>query len=392
MSVNLVYLPYHDWRKILKEGSRTRDAHLIDAFAHHKEIGKLLIINRPITFSELIIKKKTFRLQMEGKIIFKKKFGRMYKVNDRTFVLDMFLPQNLKHILNGRSWYFSAYENKLFLSFFYECLEFLEFENYAALSSNIFSYRFFQSLDGSKIMDAWDNFNLMPGMQHIRTPLEKAYSKLGEVIPIWVTNSQENAIYYRKNFNPKEIHIIKNGVDYGRFQKTYEIPEDLKPIKKNGKRIIGFGGKITHLFDAELFNYLVSKNSDLNFVILGQILDKKVFETINFEENVFYLGDKHYDNYPAYICNLDLGIVPYQINENQHGGDSIKVYEYLAAGLPVVGTRGNGLQDLEEFVNIADSMDSFNDLIKKPVKKKNMNLVNISWDQKATDFIDLIEI
>ena len=56
--MNLAVIPYHDWRKILIEGSRTRDAHFINHFQKSEEIEKLIIINRPITIPELILKKR----------------------------------------------------------------------------------------------------------------------------------------------------------------------------------------------------------------------------------------------------------------------------------------------------------------------------------------------
>ena len=55
--MNLSIFPYHDWRKILVEGNRTRDAHFIENFRASDRIQKLIIINRPITLSELVIKK-----------------------------------------------------------------------------------------------------------------------------------------------------------------------------------------------------------------------------------------------------------------------------------------------------------------------------------------------
>ena len=62
MSLNIVYVPYHDWRKILNEGNRTRDAHFINSFRQDETVDKILIINRPITYTELLVKKRTLSI------------------------------------------------------------------------------------------------------------------------------------------------------------------------------------------------------------------------------------------------------------------------------------------------------------------------------------------
>ena len=89
-------------------------------------------------------------------------------------------------------------------------------------------------------------------------------------------------------------------------------------------------------------------NPDFSFVFVGQILDKEVYKKIEKRDNVIFLGDKHYDIYPNYVANFDVCIIPYNINEGQHGGDSIKAYEYLLTRKKVVGTKGNGLLDLKK--------------------------------------------
>ena len=113
MSINdLVYIPFHDWRKIVKEGSRTRDAHFIEQFRLDNNIKRLIILNRPITIIELLLKKKTVNKKVEGDIVFKLRGGCLYKIDDKTYVVDFFLNQSFKQILKGRKWFFLAFGNK----------------------------------------------------------------------------------------------------------------------------------------------------------------------------------------------------------------------------------------------------------------------------------------
>ena len=164
---------------------------------------------------------------------------------------------------------------------------------------------------------------------------------------------------------------------------------------KNIKQpIIGFGGKISHLLDEDLVNYLTAENPDLHFVMIGEILDSNKFKKIISRRNFHYLGDKHYDDYPAYIKNFDVCILPYHINEREHGGDSIKLYEYISANKPIVATNGNGAEKLLCWVNIASDYKGFSELIRKCIREQKSQDVltgEFTWRYKADQIIDLLE-
>jgi len=388
---SIAYIPYHDWRKIVAEGNRTRDAHFIDSFRKSKDINQLIIVNRPITRSELFIKKKTLKTKLPEQLIFKLGKGRLYKIDEHTFLVDFISNEVFSQIFRGRKWFFDAYGNNDFVHFYTKCLSFLKTDNPPVITANVFSYKFMKTISSKKMFDAWDNFYLMPGLKSIKEELFVAYKNLAQDVSCWITNSEENKVFYKEKYNAFVSDVITNGVDRNMFSKNREIPNDLLKIKKLGNLVAGFGGKITHLFDVDIFNFITSENPNINFVVLGQVLDKTVFSEIEERANVFYLGDKHYSEYANYISNIDFGIIPYRIEENQHGGDSIKAYEYLAASLKVIGTRGNGLQNLEDYISIADSKEEFSAYLKKSVEKKTFLVDEFSWENKAKLFLDKVK-
>lgn len=377
---NLVIIPYHDWRKINSEGNRTRDAHFIETFRNNSDIGKLVIINRPVTFAEIFFKRKTLRIK--GTTILNEKGCKLIAIDDKTFIVDIFLSQNISHLLLRRKWYFRAYQDIEVISFISKCLTKLNIVgNYYLLSQNILASHLIDQLHPNRTsFDAWDNFRLMPGLKSIHGLIDIAYTNYATKADLWYTNSVENIKYFKVHYNVEDISLLKNGVDFQRFNKPYAKPSDLKALKKP---IVGFGGKITHLFDYELYNAIVRENPDFDFVIVGQILDKKVFNLIELNSNVHFLGDKHYDEYPSYVKNFDICIVPYVTGEKQHGQDSIKAYEYLAAGKKVVGTKGSGLQDLTEYLFIANTSEEFTKCFYSDITKKKFNGEEHSWFNKA---------
>jgi hypothetical protein len=76
--------------------------------------------------------------------------------------------------------------------------------------------------------------------------------------------------------------------------------------------------------------------------------------------NVFYLGDKHYTDLPAYLASFDICTIPYN-QTRQHSVDPIKFYEYIAMGKPVVTTNIGNVGAFSDFpqVHIAHTTDEF---------------------------------
>jgi glycosyltransferase involved in cell wall biosynthesis len=225
------------------------------------------------------------------------------------------------------------------------------------LTQNVFAHKMVSKLNAPvKIFDAWDNFLKFPAYHKFREQLFEGYQSLSERADAWLTNSNENISFFRETFNPKDIELVKNGVrrDFG--INAYNKPKDMKQI---GGPIYGFGGKITYLLDVDLINYITKAVPFASFVFVGQILDKEVYHQIVKRSNVFFLGDKPYAEYANYVKSFDTCIVPYRIKEGQHGGDSMKVYEYLLLGKKVVGTNGNGLEDLQDYIYVAHTPQEF---------------------------------
>ena len=53
----ILAFPFHDWRKLQVEGFRTRDAHLLEAFARRPDVERLLVVDRPTSFAERVARR-----------------------------------------------------------------------------------------------------------------------------------------------------------------------------------------------------------------------------------------------------------------------------------------------------------------------------------------------
>jgi len=387
--MNLAIVPFHDWRKILVEGNRTRDAHFIEYFRDVDTINKLIIINRPITYAELLIKKKLKKIP--GKVILSNTGCRLIRIDEKTFVIDFISSQFMQHIIQKRDWYLTAFCDDKFVRFIQQCLGFLNIMEINYLSHNIYASYLFKSIKPSSlIFDAYDNIVKFPFPKSHLLKLSLAYIEYKNTANMWLTNSQSNLDFYQSHYHVNNLRIISNGVSFSNFRDLNDhIPEDLVKIKGP---IIGFGGKITHLFDVKLYNYLLDEHPNKSFVIVGQIINKEVFEKINKRTNFHYLGDKNYLDYPHYVKSFDICIIPYLTNDNAHGGDSIKAYEYLSVGKKTVGTIGNGLEALGDFLFLCANYKEFSQQLANLNNEKEVFYDSkLSWNKKGDEILDFFK-
>lgn len=142
-----------------------------------------------------------------------------------------------------------------------------------------------------------------------------------------------NSIYeYFLNRHPF-VYLVPNGVDYVHFSPAPPYrPIDL-PV---GKPIIGYSGAIAPWLDWELLNVVAQENPDINFVFLGALFQLNKFPLKL--KNVIYIGLKSYQELPNYLHFFDLGLIPFRQTEMTKGCNPIKLYEYYAAGIRVLGT------------------------------------------------------
>lgn len=384
--MNLTIIPFHDWRKIQKEGFRTRDAHIIKALYTNNLVEKVLVINRPITYLELVYKKISKRI--EGEVILKHKEFTLYEVKENLYVVDFISSDIVGQVSQRHKWFIEAYNHRDYVNFIKKCWTELGFKNEYLITQNIFAFKLAISLPAkSKLFDAWDNFLKFPTYKKFVNDLKIGYRLSAKNIKYWTTNSNENVEYYKNTFSVSRIFLLKNGVKENFAQDSTNEPKDLVNIQRP---IIGFGGKISYLMNVDLINYLIGENRSLSFVFVGQILNKSAYRAIDKASNVFFLGDKHYDEYPSYVKNFDICIIPYHIGSGQHGGDSIKAYEYLSTGKKVVGTNGNGLEDLKEYIFIANSFDEFSNFLKDMTNTKpRIDISQHSWKSKAQALLNI---
>jgi len=150
---------------------------------------------------------------------------------------------------------------------------------------------------------------------------------------------------------------ISNGVRFGDYQRERrDMPEEYKDIPKP---IIGYIGVVNDYTDLDLLEFLVRQRPHYSFVLVGKTLgDTDISRIMNYS-NVYLIPFKPPEMLPDYISGFDVCINIYRNNDIVNTGDSIKMYNFLAAGKPIVSTNVQRIDRFKEFVYIADDPDAF---------------------------------
>ena len=123
-------------------------------------------------------------------------------------------------------------------------------------------------------------------------------------------------------------------------------------------RIVFCGAIVTTKLDLDLIAALARARPAWSFALVGPVGPgdpRTDVSSLSAEPNVHLLGTRSYHDLPSVLREADAGLIPYALNELTSGIFPMKVYEYLAAGLPVVATPLPALAGLADVETAADA-------------------------------------
>ena len=312
----LATFPMHGQHKLVREGYRTRDGHLIEWFGRLlADSGAVGVVSRP----EPAILNRGYDRARAAK---------------NTRPIDT-RPMTLPDPFNRRKWWVTSSTKYPLHDLPYAP---------AAVTWNPFVFchpRFETYMDNRPIaIDLLDDWSLHFAFTGIRAQVEEAYRRAFERADLVYANA-EGTHGLAQRFGRSDAVLIPNGVDRERFDQRSTAA---------GPTTVGYIGKIGHRVDLDLVLDTARALPRWRFVFAGPILDSEYRAPLEQQENIELLGDVHYESIPALLQSFDIGWVPHSVGTNEVGGDAIKIYEYNAAGLPVLSTpiAGAGKRGIED--------------------------------------------
>jgi hypothetical protein len=251
--------------------------------------------------------------------------------------------------------------------------------------------------DSFCIYEIYDNLTDIKGREiPSMVCLEKKYR---DSVSLNLVTSTDIFRRYGKNY--KDSIILGNGISrkiYDDLTGEYIAPDP--EIAKISSPRIGYAGMVSGRLDWDLISDIAGKRPEWNFIFAGKIADRSMTGPIGNKANIFFTGEFERSRTPSILRTFDIGILPYRDNEFFRFLNPLKFYEYAAAGLGVVSSP---IDQLDNFPNnlikiIPNDADNWIEAIENQLKADRTKLKKIGaeiaskfiWEDMCADLLEKI--
>jgi glycosyltransferase involved in cell wall biosynthesis len=224
--------------------------------------------------------------------------------------------------------------------------------------------------------DCMDHFTLLPDKRAnplVLAAMERKLVKKADLI--FVTSK---ALQDRKETNRGEWVLVRNGVDLNHFD-----PHVSRFVEPDGelagitKPIIGYIGCIDSWFDGDAIAFLAASRPDLSLVLVGPVQDRATARKLRGYRNVHLLGPKPYRDLPRYLDAFAVCLIPFQVNELTRAVNPVKLYEYLAAGKPVVAAPLDEIRRYRDLVSIYATKEELVEEVDRALREQDPEIARL---------------
>ena len=220
----------------------------------------------------------------------------------------------------------------------------------------------------------YDDMDYAPG--HIPSKLRRRYQQWEENLYIKRADAVFSVGYLlgerRRKETGRKIIVIPNGVDHPLFRQAQEKKAHPPTLVYVGRLSADWGGIDVIL---RAVKKLVGEIPDLLFIMIGggfphfiKQIEKEVRE-LEISRNIKIVGKVSYAEIPEYLRSCDIGLACFKPNLIRTYCFPLKVVEYMAAGLAVLGTKETETEALIERCECGVSVHFDADMIFQAVRK-----------------------
>lgn len=199
------------------------------------------------------------------------------------------------------------------------------------------------------------------------------------------------------------VHLTTHGVDVAAFEAAARLPTwplmaDLPPPR------VGALGKLNDRIDWDLVESIAAARPGWNLVFVGPLYlageaTLRAVERLRRRPNVHFLPEVAPAEIPRVMQALDVGLILYRPGIGTAGINPLKLYQYLAAGKPVVSMPLPAVLRFEGAARVAENAAEFLAAIEAAlgsrdaadeVERRRALAHSLDWNRIAADRLEAI--
>lgn len=252
--------------------------------------------------------------------------------------------------------------------------------------------------EGFAVYDCYDDFAMLgpkARIDRVRN-LERQLVQKSDLVL-----STARSLYDRHKQYNANTHYFPNAVEFGLFHQAADpsttVDERLIQISKP---IIGFMGNLSDWFDFSLLHELIIIRPQWSFVFVGGVANNVHEDVTKMKQrqNAFFLGWQKYETLPGILKGFDVAIMPYKMNALMQSVNPNKMYQLMAAGVPIVSTPIPEVLRYSDVISVAGDAQGFVHQIELCLSQRNSSrqdrMISLAaketWDERVKMVLNLI--
>jgi glycosyltransferase involved in cell wall biosynthesis len=215
-----------------------------------------------------------------------------------------------------------------------------------------------------------------------------------------VIATSEHLASARRQLNPRTYTVL-NAADVDLFSRALDadlaVPADLTRIPAPRLEIIG---ALDYRIDLQGLEALANADPSWQLVLIGPVNSGELERSpLQHRGNVHFLGEKPYAELPGYLKGASVALIPYVHGKLTESIFPLKLFEYLAAGVPVVVGGLPELRSLAGTIGVAEGATDYPALVREALatdspEKRAARVAfaaENTWDARVEDISRLVE-
>lgn len=209
-------------------------------------------------------------------------------------------------------------------------------------------------------------------------------------------------LYQSKRPLNANTYLVENGVNYQAYSAALHdpgLPDDLQAIPSPR---LGYIGLIADKLNLNMLKALAEENRDWSLVLLGQARVTRqvdVWQALQRLPNVYYLGLAPVEQVPHYVKGFQIGLMPYFQDEHAENISPLKLYDYLAAGIPIASVNIPMVCQFSQLIHLANTPAEFPQAVRAALADRGPERYQLrrdiaaqhSWEIRAEQLSALIQ-